>query len=122
MSDIARVLRPDGVLLANLADGPPLLYLQRVLASVRTAFPNVLAIGDAAVLRGRRFGNICFAAGRTELPEAGVRRAAAQADFPLRVLSGQRLRDFVGGAMTLTDADPVRSPAPPDEIWRVGGA
>ncbi len=122
MTDIARVIRPGGVLLANLADGPPLQYVRRVLASVRTALPDAVAIGDAAVLRGRRFGNICLAAGRTALPETAIRRSAARADFPLRVLGGERLQNFVGGALPLTDADPVRSPPPPDEIWRVGGA
>jgi hypothetical protein len=122
MTDIARVIRPGGVLLANLADGPPLQYLRRVLASVRTALPDAVAVGDASVLRGRRFGNICLAAGRTALPETAIRRGAARADFPLRVLGGERLQNFIGGALPLTDADPVRSPPPPDEIWRVGGA
>ena len=122
MTDIARVLRPDGVFLANLADGPPLQYLRRVLASVRTALPDALAIGDTAVLRGRRFGNICLVAGRAALPETAIRRAAARADFPLRVLGGDRLQGFIAGVAPLTDASPIRSPAPPDETWRVGGA
>jgi len=122
MTDVARILRPDGVFLANLADGPPLHYVRRVLASVRTVLPDAMAIGDAAVLRSRRFGNICLAASRTALPEAAIRRAAARADFPLRVLGGDRLQGFIAGAAPLTDADPVRSPAPPDETWRVGGA
>jgi spermidine synthase len=122
MSEIGRVIRPDGVLLANLADGPPLRYARRVLASVRTVLPDVVAIGAAAVLRGRRFGNICLAGGRTALPETAIRSAAARADFPLRVLGGERLRAFLVGALPLTDADPVRSPPPPEETWRVGGA
>jgi hypothetical protein len=45
-----------------------------------------------------------------------------RADFPLRVLGGERLRAFLVGALPLTDADPVRSPPPPEETWRVGGA
>jgi spermidine synthase len=122
MTEMARILRPDGVLLANLADGPPLQYLRRVLASVRTAFPEALAVADAGVLRGRRFGNICLAAARTPLPEAAVRRAAARAEFPLRVLGRRGLPAFVAGATPLTDLDAIRSPAPPDETWRVGEA
>src|SRR5215831_10024980 len=35
-ADLARVLRPDGVLLANLTDGPPLTYTRRVVATART--------------------------------------------------------------------------------------
>jgi hypothetical protein len=118
----ARVLRPQGVLLANLADGPPLRYARRVVASIRTALPAVVVIADAGVLRGRRFGNICLAATPAGLPVAAIRRAAACADFPRRVLAGADVRDFVESAAPLTDADPVRSPAPPDEAWRVGEA
>jgi hypothetical protein len=28
---------------------------------------------------------------------------------------------FAGGAAPLSDANPMRSPQPPEEIWRVGG-
>jgi hypothetical protein len=31
------------------------------------------------------------------------------------------VRRFIGGAAPLTDAEALRSPAPPDELWRVGG-
>jgi hypothetical protein len=118
-ADVARVLRPDGLLLANVADGPPLLYVRRLLAAVRTALPNALVRADPAVLKGRRFGNIVLAAGRGHLPVDLVTRHAARAMFPQQVLSGAALTKFVGTAAALTDADPMRSPAPPDEIWRV---
>jgi hypothetical protein len=41
--------------------------------------------------------------------------------FPQRVVHGPELADLVGGAAPLTDADGIRSPQPPDELWRVGG-
>jgi hypothetical protein len=40
--------------------------------------------------------------------------------FPHRVLAGVELDRFVGGAAPLTDADGLRSPAPPDQLWRIG--
>ncbi len=120
-ADAARVLRADGVLLANLADGPPLQFARRVVAALESALPNVLIRADAAVLRGRRFGNLVLAASRTELPVGELYRIAAGATFPQRVASGAALRGFVAGAVPLTDASAMRSPAPPDEIWRVGG-
>jgi hypothetical protein len=121
-AEAARVLRNDGMLLANLADGPPLAYLRCVGAAVGRVFPVALVVGDAGVLRGRRFGNVCLVAGPSAVPEPAIRRAAAGADFPLRVLGGPSLRAFVAGATPLTDANPMRSPAPPDEAWRVGEA
>jgi hypothetical protein len=109
------------VLLANVADGPPALrYTRRLVAGVRTVLPEVLLRADPAVLKGRRFGNAVLAASRAGLPTAGVTRAAASAMFPQRVVADPaELTAFVGGAAPLTDADPMRSPSPPDELWRV---
>jgi hypothetical protein len=141
LAEIARVLRPPGVLLVNVADGgtpasraggPPsggvaggggrgLGYTRRLVATVRAALPEVLVRADPAVLKGRRFGNLVLAAARSGLPVAAITRAAAGAMFPQRVLSGAELDRFVAGARPLTDADPLRSPEPPDELWRVGG-
>jgi spermidine synthase len=113
-ADVARVLRPDGVLLANVADGGAGSYSRRLAATIRTVLPHLVVIADPAVLKGRRFGNLVLAACRHPLPVAQLRQATARAPFPRRV--GQR---YGAGATPLTDADPMRSPAPPDEMWRV---
>lgn len=118
-AEVARVLRPDGVLLANIADGPPGLFSRRLMATIGTVLPHRLMTGDSSVVRLRRFGNLVLAASRTELPVDAVRTAAARAMFPRTVLDGTRLREFVRGAAPLTDADPMRSPEPPENIWRV---
>jgi hypothetical protein len=120
-ADAARVLRPDGVVLVNVADGPPVQYARRIVATLHSVLPEILLRADPAVLKARRFGNVVIAAGRTGLPAAEVARVAAGAMFPQRVLTGAALRTFVAGASPLTDAEPMRSPAPPDEFWRVGG-
>ena len=119
LADVARVLRPDGVLLANLADGPPLRYSRRVTRTAAEHLPNVALRSDAAVFRGRRFGNVVLAASRGALPVDELARAAASAMFPQRLVAGAQLATFAGRARVLTDNDPMRSPAPPDEIWRV---
>jgi spermidine synthase len=120
-ADAARVLRPEGVVLANVADGPPGTYVRRLVAAVRTALPSAALIADPGVLKHRRFGNVVLAASRTSLPLAALRRAASGAMFPRGVLAGAALTTLVGGVSPLTDADGLRSPQPPDEIWRVGG-
>lgn len=112
-ADVARVLQPAGVLLANIADGPPLQYSKRAVAAVRTALPQVLVMGEPAVLKGRRFGNVVVVASRTALPAQAIRRASAAAALP-RSVSTVYGRD----ARPLGDADAMRSPQPPDEIWR----
>jgi SAM-dependent methyltransferase len=120
-ADVARVLKPAGVLLANVADGPPLRYSRRLAATVGAHLPNRALRGDPAVFRGRRFGNLVLAASRAELPLAELRRLSAGAMFPHRVLAEGELAAFCSSAKPLTDADSMRSPAPPDEIWRVPG-
>lgn len=120
-AEVARVLRPDGVLLANTADGGELRFTRRLVTTVATALPELLVRADPAVLKGRRYGNVLVAASRAGLPVAEVTRAAAAAMFPHRVLSSAALAAFAGGSAPLTDADPMRSPAPPDASWRVGG-
>lgn len=120
-AEAARVLRPDGLVLVNVADGPPLTYTRRLVAALRTALPEALLVADGAVVKRRRFGNVVLAASRVPLPVGAIVRAAAGAMFPQRVVTGDELDRLVGGADPLTDADPMRSPAPPDEIWRVGG-
>jgi spermidine synthase len=120
-TDVARVLRADGVVLANIADGPPLEFTRRLVASLSAVFPSVLVRADPSVLKRRRFGNIVLAASVSALPLDEIRRSAAGAMFPHQVLAEDALRGFAAGAAPLTDAAPVRSPVPPDEYWRVGG-
>jgi len=112
MTDVARVLRPAGVFLANVADGPSLAYTRRLAATVRTVLPQVLV--STAGGKGRRFGNVVLAGARRGLPVAEVRRAAAAAPFPRTT----RL-DIGREARPLRDDDSLRSPEPPEEIWRV---
>jgi hypothetical protein len=119
-ADLRRVLRPGGVVLVNLADGPPMTYLRRLLATVAIHFGWLLAIADSNVLRGRRYGNVVLVASAVELPEAAIVRAASAAPFPLGVLAGAELTKFTGRSKPLTDADPARSPAPPEAAWRIG--
>lgn len=121
VTDVARVLKPSGVLLVNVADGPPGVYVRRLGSTVRAVLPSALMIADPAVLKGRRFGNVVLAASPGALPVAAVTRAARAAPFPRRVLAGAALVTYTGGAAPLTDADPLRSPKPPEEMWRVGG-
>jgi len=114
LADAARVLRPGGLLLANVADGPPLTFTRRLLATVRGALPHVAAIADGSVLKGRRFGNVVLAGSRAPLPMLQIQQASARAPFPRTVRT-----TLAGDARPFTDADSMRSPSPPDAMWRI---
>lgn len=111
MHEVARVLAPDGRMIANVADGPPLRYARSQVATIRAALPEACLVADAAVLRGRRFGNLVVVAGRTPPPVAELSRRAAGDWFPGRVETD--LDRFTNGATPVTDSVAVASPAPP---------
>ncbi|MDO3700410.1 fused MFS/spermidine synthase [Micromonospora sp. C28SCA-DRY-2] len=118
-AEVARVLRPQGWYLANVADGPPLRYARGQLATVRSVLPRACLVGDAAVLRGRRYGNLVLVAGRVEPPVPELTRRAAGDWFPGRVLAGAELDRFVGGAPVVRDAGATASTPPPPGIFSV---
>jgi spermidine synthase len=113
--EVARVLAPAGWLVANVADGPPLKYARAQVATIRAVLPEACLVADAAVLRGRRFGNVVVLAGRTPPPVAELTRRAAGDWFPGRVETD--LDRFAAGATPVTDVDAIPSPAPPEGLF-----
>jgi spermidine synthase len=115
VEQVARVLAPTGWLIANVADGPPLRFARSQVATIRSALPEACLVADAAVLRGRRFGNLVVLAGRTPPPIAELTRRAAGDWFPGRVETD--LDRFAGGTAPVTDSDAVASPTPPAGLF-----
>lgn len=114
---VRRVLAPRGLLAANIGDGPPLAHTRRRVATVRGLFADAALIADAALLHGRRFGNLVLAASGTGLPEADLVRRLAADPFPARLLRGGELDAFAAGARPITDADAELSPVPPPGVF-----
>ncbi|HQV90074.1 MAG TPA: fused MFS/spermidine synthase [Phycicoccus sp.] len=121
-ADVARVLVPDGVLLANLADEPGRTWTSRVIAGVvASGLTEVDLIGTHDILKGRRFGNLVMVARRPEVLESDeLARALTRASLPAGVRSvtttaggtskpGQR----TAYATPFTDEDAQPSPEPP---------
>ncbi|MFC8130623.1 spermidine synthase [Streptomyces sp. NPDC057302] len=118
LGDVRRVLKPGGLYAANLADGPPLAHLRGQLATAAALFPELALIADPAVLRGKRFGNAVLVGSDAALPVAELTRRSAGDSHPARVEHGRALVDFSGGAVAVTDASAVASPAPPPSVFR----
>ncbi|SOD80410.1 hypothetical protein SAMN06272781_7027 [Streptomyces sp. 1222.2] len=117
---LERVLRVDGVYLANLADAAPFAFLRSQLATLATVFEELVLIAEPGVLRGRRFGNAVLVAAH-QPPDITVlaRRTAADV-FPARVEHGPALRRFIEGAAPVREEDAVPSPEPPDGAFGIG--
>ncbi|MET9449233.1 spermidine synthase [Streptomyces cinerochromogenes] len=118
LDEVRRALKPSGVYAANLADGPPLAHLRGQIATAAARFGERALIADAAVLRGKRFGNAILVASDLPLPLAELTRRAASDPHPGRVEHGRQLTDFTGGAVPVTDDAAVASPAPPPSVFR----
>lgn len=115
----ARVLRPGGLYVANLADGPPLDFARAQVATLRAAFADVCLIAEPGVLRRRRFGNIILVASADRpVPAADLATAAARDPVPARLVHGADLDRFTAGARAVTDATATDSPSPPAGLFR----
>jgi spermidine synthase len=113
----AAALGPGGLYVTNVGDGPPLAHARAQVATVRTAFRDACLIADAAVLRGRRFGNLVVAGAQEDLPAGELTRRAAADPFPGRLLHGSGLTGFTAGAKPVTDATAAPSAAPPAGVF-----
>jgi spermidine synthase len=117
MTAVRRVLRDGGVFAANVADGAPLAHARSQVATAQAMFTQVALIADAAVLRGRRFGNLVLVASAAPLPAEALVRLTAADPMPGRVLYGEELARFTGGAKPVGDADARPSPVPPADAF-----
>jgi spermidine synthase len=117
MAAAARVLREPGFVAINVSDGPPLAHARGQVATVRSVFPHACLIADAAVLRGRRFGNLVLAASRQPFELTQLTRRAAADPMPGRVLAEEELAAFAGGARPSTAGTAQPSPIPPPEVF-----
>lgn len=120
VTEVARVLRPGGMYLVNIADGPPLAYARTQVATVRAVLPQVCLIADGGMLRGRRYGNLVLIASRAQLRTAELTRRAAGDWFPARVVLDEELDRFTGGARPVTDEEAQPSTTPPPGVFVVG--
>ncbi|MCX4740527.1 spermidine synthase [Streptomyces antibioticus] len=118
--EAGRVLRGDGVYLANLADAAPFAFLRSQLANFAEVFEELLLIAEPAVLRGRRFGNAVLVAAHHPFDVPTLARRTASDAFPARVEHGPPLHAFIGNTHPVHDEDAVPSPEPPEGAFGIG--
>ncbi|MFI5955557.1 spermidine synthase [Cryptosporangium sp. NPDC051539] len=118
MADVARVLRPDGLYLANVTDGPPLGLARAEVATARATFEHVAIVSETPVLKGRRYGNLTLIASPAPLPTLELARLLARSVAPTRVLHGDELTRFAAGAAVTTDDSPLVPLPPPKHLIR----
>lgn len=101
VGEVARVLAPDGVYVANVADRPGLALTRSEVATALTVFRHVLLVGETQHLRGRRYGNVVLAASKAALPVADLTRRVVSGPVPARVIPPKQAAAMAAGARVL---------------------
>lgn len=112
-AELRRIIVPGGLLCMNVTDTAPFAWTRRVLSGLSIYFPHLAISAESATLKGRRFGNLVIAASTSSLPLDAIIRRASGAAFPYRVMRGDEVRSWMGGAQPFHDSDAVPSPPPP---------
>jgi spermidine synthase len=118
LAEVQRLLSPTGAYVVNVADGRPLAFARAQVATLQEAFRHVVLLADPSVLRGRRFANLVVAGSAAPLPVEALVRVASRAAGRARVVSGDDLTAFAGGAAPITDATARSAPRPPPDLFR----
>ncbi len=111
------LLAPAGVVAVNIADDRQLAFAKRQLAALLEVHAEAAALADPGMLKGRRFGNVVAIAGATLPDLESIGRALRRDPLPGKVVAGEELRRFLGGALPARDADATPSPAPSRGIF-----
>ncbi len=101
VAEVARVLTPAGVYVANVADKPGLGLVRREVATALTRFRDVVLVGETQHLRGRRYGNVLLVASRVRLPVADLTRRVVSGPVPARVVPPADVRAMAAGSQPI---------------------
>ncbi len=114
---LARVIRPDGVVIACFGDLPGLAFIRGQLATARKTFAQLALVAEPSILRGRRAGNVLVIATHQPLPIEDLTRCLAADPVPARVVSGADLARLADSAVPVTESAAQPGPALPTG-WR----
>jgi spermidine synthase len=117
--EVARVLKPDGAALWNLADEPGMRWIARMLATIRPELPHLALIATHEVIKGKRFGNAVVVASARPLPEERLRRDVARSALPTGVRLGAELERLIAGARGFGEVGMQSPPPPSARGWRI---
>lgn len=115
LGEVARVLAPGGLFLANLGDRPGLRYAARVAAGAREALgpgAQTAYVALHSVLKAKGFGNVVLAASRERLPVDEMMRAAARQPLPTGVVAPREVTARSAGAVPFSETGGDTSPSP----------
>ncbi|GAA4177850.1 fused MFS/spermidine synthase [Gryllotalpicola koreensis] len=118
-TEAARLLSPTGIMLVNVADGPPLRFAKSQAATLAQVLPHAGVLAETQVVKGRRFGNFVLVASAAPLPEKWLPRLMAAGPYPAVAVLGSEFEEFARAGLIVTDATATPSPPPMRSIFQV---
>lgn len=112
LDEARRIGRGAALAVINVTDRAPFDWAKRVAAGLVARWPHVLVGAEAAVHKGRRFGNLLLVGSVERIDVEGVRRESNRLPFGYQWLEGRALQQWLGGACEFSDADTLPSPEP----------
>lgn len=119
--EVARVLAPHGVYVANVADRTEQRHARAEAATLREVFDEVAMVAEPSQLRGRRYGNVLLLASNASLPLDALTRRLASGAIRARVVPPERVTQLVSGLRPLTDPPTASPPDQSDDGWCAAG-
>ena len=116
VTEVARVLRPDGIYALNIIDGSAMRFAGAELATLRAVFGNVAVLAPADRIDHLAGGNLVLVASPRPLPlDPMVGHVAERGDTDIVLGSDAGIDRFIAGAQVLTDdfapVDRLHTPA-----------
>jgi spermidine synthase len=118
-TEAAKLLAPSGVLIVNVADGPGLAFARGQAATLNAVLPQVIALVETQVLKGRRFGNVVLVGTQDAAIGHWLPRLLAGGPHPAKAVEGAEMKQFIGSAPIVLDTTAIASPTPNKTIFQI---
>jgi hypothetical protein len=115
---VKALLTPNGVVVVNVTDGPPLAFARGQLATIRFVFGDAFATAEQGVANAKRFGNVVLAATSTGVVPAWVSGLVGKGPHSAAVIAGSDARAWSASATVVTYNTATPSPPPARNLFR----
>ena len=117
-SAIKALLTRGGIVIANVADGPPMSFARGQLATLRYVFGDAFGVAEQGVANSKRFGNVVFGALTSGAVPPWVSVLAGKGPHPTGLIAGTEAVTWSASAAVVTDNTAIDSPPPARNLFR----
>ena len=117
-SAVKSLLSPTGIVIANVADGPPMTFARGQLATMRFVFGEAFGVAEQGVAAGKRFGNVVMCATASGETPKWVASLPGRGPHPTGLIAGADAAAWSASATVVTDNTAIDSPPPARNLFR----